>query len=382
MNFSYTREQQQFQQKARDFIRKKMAPEVGEYDRKSIFPQAAFAEFGQRGFLGVIVPPQYKGSGIGTMGYCILSEELGRLSAGYHHNGIFQTQKMIMKFGTEAQKKRFLPGLATGRIHAATAISEPEMGSSFAKMKTRARKTQDGYVLNGIKSHINDAAEADVMNLFAQTEKGLTVFLLEKGTSGFKIIRKLDPMGLRTSPIYEFELHNCLISEENMLGQDGQGLSVFIETFNFSRLGNASVFLGMAKAAIKEALNYASRRQVGKGFVTDFQGIRWMLAELFTKLEAAELLRNKAAALEEKGEEFSAAASMAKLFCGEVAVETINAAIRLTGSHGCYRDAPFERWLRDVKALEIAGGTSEIMKNIIAHQILKRQHSKSTDPST
>ena len=200
-----------------------MAPEAAEYDRISVFPQKTFAEFGERGFLGMIVPADYGGTGIGTMGYCLLSEALGRLSAGYHHNGIFQTQYMILNYGTEAQKKRFLPGLAVGRMHAATAISEPEMGSSFARMETTARKTRNGYILNGIKSHINDAAEADVMNVFAQTDKGLTVFLLEKGTAGFKIGRKLDPMGLRASPIYEFELKNCLIPKENLLGGDGQG---------------------------------------------------------------------------------------------------------------------------------------------------------------
>ncbi|UCF89862.1 MAG: acyl-CoA dehydrogenase family protein, partial [Desulfobacterales bacterium] len=349
------------------------APAVEEYDRKSLFPRKTFAEFGARGFLGVIVPPAYGGSGLGTLAYCLLSEELGRLSAGYHHNGLFQTQFMLLRFGTDQQKTRFLPGLATGKLHAATAISEPAMGSSFTKMTTFARRSRDAYILNGIKTHINDAAEADVMNLFARTDRGLTVFLLEKDTPGFKITRKLDPMGLRASPIYEFELKDCPIAQENVLGAEGEGLSIFIPTFNFSRLGNASVFLGMAKAALEAAVDFARRRKVGKDYVTDFQGIRWTIAELFTKVEAAELLRNKAATLEAMGEESSNLSSMAKLFGGEVAMEAIMAAIRITGSHGCYRDTPFERWLRDVKALEIAGGTPEIMKNIIANQILRKQ---------
>jgi len=373
MDFSYSQNQIQFQLKAREFIEKEMAPKVVEFDRLSMFDKKAFAKFGAQGFLGVIVPQKFGGLGLGTMEYCLLSEELGRLSAGYHHNGIFQTQKMIMRHGTEGQKNRFLPGLAIGKLHAATAISEPGAGSSFAKIKTFARKTKDNYILNGVKSHINDAAEADIMNLLARTERGLTIFLLAKGTPGFKIKRKLDPIGLRASPIYEFELKESPIPKENILGQEGEGLSIFIDTFNFSRLGNASVFLGMAKAALEEALIFAGTREIGNQNVADFQGIRWIVAELYTQLEAAELLRNKAATIEKTKDYSSSIASMAKLFCGEVAVETIMAAIRITGSHGCYRDKPFERWLRDAKALEIAGGTPEIMKNLVADQILKKR---------
>ena len=373
MDYAYSRELIEFQQRARDFIREKMAPEVAEYDRKSVFPRQAFRDFGQAGFLGVIVPPEYDGLGMGAMAYCLLSEELGRLSAGYHHNGIFQTQHMILNHGTDDQKQKFLRNLATGSYHAATAISEPEMGSSFAKIKTYAKKEKGVYIVNGVKSHINDAAEADVMNLLAKTDRGLTIFLLERGTPGFKIRRKLDPIGLRTSPIYEFELKDCPISHDNRLGEEGQGLQVFIDTFNFSRLGNASVFLGMAKAAMEYAVDFARQRKVGKGYVTDFQGIRWTIAELFTKLEAAELLRNKAATLPAADSDLGRLSAMAKLLCGEVAVDAILGAMRMTGSHGCYRDAPFERWLCDTKAEEIAGGPPEIMKNIIANHILKKE---------
>lgn len=373
MDFEYSQQLLEFQQRARDFIQGRMAPEVEQYDRSSVFPKRAFREFGKQGFLGVIVPPDYGGLGLGTMAYCLLSEELGRLSAGYHHNGIFQTQYMILHHGTDEQKRRFLPGLATGKLHAATGISEPAMGSSFAHMQTFAKKGKDGYILNGVKSHINDAAEADVMNLIARAASGPTIFLLQKGTPGFKIRRKMDPIGLRTSPIYEFELRDCPIAQKNVIGLEGQGLSIFIHTFNFSRLGNASVFLGMAKAALEAAIDYARRREVGNQYVTDFQGIRWMIAELYTRLEAAELLRNKAATIAEQGGDFSNLSAMAKLFCGELSVDAIKTAIRITGSHGCYRDAPFERWLRDTTAEEISGGPPEIMKNIIAAQILKKE---------
>lgn len=373
MDYTYSRQLIEFQQRAREFIQKNMAPEAEDCDRKSIFPRQTFRDFGKEGFLGVIVPRTYGGSGMGAMAYCLLSEELGRLSAGYHHNGIFQTQHMILNFGTDAQKQKILRDLATGTLHAATAISEPGMGSSFAQIKTYAKKEKDVYILNGVKSHINDAAEADIMNLLAQTDRGLTIFLLERGTPGFKIRRKLDPIGLRTSPIYEFELLDCPVALENRLGDEGRGLQIFIDTFNFSRLGNASVFLGMAKAALEAAIEYARRRNVGERYVTDFQGIRWTIAELFTKLEAAELLRNKAAIMHTQGRDYASLSAMAKLLCGDVAVDAIMAAMRMTGSYGCYRDAPFERWLRDAKAEEIAGGPPEIMKNIIANQILKKE---------
>jgi len=371
MEFKYSSSQLAFKQKAREFITREMAPEADDCDRKSVFPKKTFSKFGRDGFLGVIVPEKYGGLGLGTMEYCLLSEELGRLSAGYHHNNLYQTQKMILHYGTEEQKQRFLPGLATGKHHAATAISEPEMGSSFANMQTIAKSHKDGYIVNGIKSHINDAAEADVLNLFAKTDQGVTIFLLEKDTPGFNITRKLDPMGLRASPIYEFELKDCHIPKKNKIGQSGQGVDIFISTFNFSRLGNASVFLGTAKAALESAVGFAMQRKIGEKSVTDFQGIRWMIADLYTKVEAAELLRNKGVVFDNQKEDMFDYASMAKLFCGEVATEVVMAAIKITGSYGCYRDKPFERWLRDVKALEIAGGTPEIMKNIVANKILK-----------
>jgi alkylation response protein AidB-like acyl-CoA dehydrogenase len=371
MDSKYTPEQLAFKDSARQFIQTKMAPGVDECDRKSVFPAETFRAFGKQGFLGVIVPKQYGGLGMGTMEYCLLSEEIGRLSAGYHHNNLFQTQKMLLSNGTEQQKEKYLQGLASGELHAATAISEPGMGSSFSRMGTRAVETDGGYVINGVKSHINDAAEADVLNVFAATPEGTSIFLLEKETPGFKITGKLDPIGMRASPIYEFELDDCFISKENLLGNPGDGTKIFINTFNFSRLGNASVFLGTAKAALGKAVSFAAQRKVREHAVTDYQGIRWMIADLATRIKAAELLRNRGAVLVENNSDHEAMASMAKLYCGETAVDVVRAAIKICGSFGCYRDQPFERWLRDVAALEIAGGTPEVMKNIIINSVME-----------
>ena len=370
MKFDYSLQQSVFQAKVRGFVQKYMVPGAAACDRKSVFPKEVFREFGKQGFLGVIVPEKYGGLGLGTMEYCLLSEEVGRLSAGYHHNNLFQTQKMLLNYGTQNQKRKYLRGLASGEIHAATAISEPAMGSSFAGMETIAREDHDVFIVNGVKSHINDALEADILNLFVRTNQGTTILLLEKNTPGFNITKKLDPMGMRASPIYEFELRDCRIPKNNLVGLPGQAVEIFISTFNFSRLGNASVFLGTAKAALDKAVRFAAERKIGRGTVKDFQGIRWMIAELRTKLEAAELLRNKGVVAGEDSGNVLDFASMAKLYCGDIANEVVNTAMKITGSYGCYREQPFEMWLRDVKALEIAGGTPEIMKNIIADQIL------------
>ncbi|MBI4773359.1 MAG: acyl-CoA/acyl-ACP dehydrogenase [Deltaproteobacteria bacterium] len=363
-----------FQQKARAFIRQYMAPEIDEYDRKSVFPRETFKKFGAQGFLGASVPKDFGGQGLGTPGYCLLCEELGRLGAGAIHNGIFQTQKMILVCGSEELKQIYLPGLCSGDIHAATAISEPDMGSSFAMMTTSAGRDGAFYVLNGEKTHINDAAEADLINVFAKTDAGLSVFLVEKGTAGFFVTQKLDPMGLRSSPIYAVKFSECRIPETRLVGTEGGGLAVFTTTFNFSRLGNASTFIGMAREALERAVEFAKQRKIGSSYVADFQGIRWIVADLHTKLEAAVLLRDKAAYTEEAGRDVSNLSSMAKYYAGEMATEAVMSAIRVMGSHGCYRDSPFERLLRDVKALEIAGGTPEIMKNVIASSILGRVH--------
>lgn len=370
MDFEYSPDLVTFQQEARAFIREYMAPEIDEYDRESVFPRETFRKFGAQGFLGAAVPKGFGGKGLGTPGYCLLCEELGRLGAGAIHNGIFQTQKMILFCGSEELKRTYLPGLSSGAIHAATAISEPDMGSSFALMMTFARRDGAFYVLNGEKTHINDAAEAELINVFAKTDSGLSVLLVEKGTDGFLVTEKLDPIGLRSSPIYTVKFSECRIPEARLVGREGGGLAVFTTTFNFSRLGNASTFIGMAREALDRAVEFAKQRKIGSSHVADFQGIRWILADLHTKLEAAVLLRDKAAYAEEARREISSLSSMAKYYAGEMATEAVMSAIRIMGSHGCYRNGPFDRLLRDVKALEIAGGTPEIMKNVIASAIL------------
>lgn len=371
MDFEWSDFQKDLRIRVRSFAEKVIEPEAAEFDQKGLFPWETYRKMGEGKFLGLIVPTKYGGGNGGALEYAILCEEIGKVSPAYIHNGHYQTEKMLFHYGREDQRCYYLPRLASGEYLAATAISEPGVGSSFENMSATAQPKGDVYILNGVKTHINDAAEAKVINFFAMAPSGLSVFLIDPHQPGFKIINKLDPIGLRASPIYSFRLENYHAPREWLIGEEGKGLSVFFSAFNFSRLGNASCLLGIAMAALEKAINFAQKRKVGHKLTTDFQGIRWLIAELTTKLEAAIVLRDKAAWMEDQGKNPVRETSMAKLMAGETSIEVVTKAMQITGSFGCYRDTPFERYLRDAKSLCIAGGTLEVMKNNIARKILE-----------
>jgi alkylation response protein AidB-like acyl-CoA dehydrogenase len=366
MNYNYTIEQKALMKRVREFSQKTIAPEALYYDLKSVYPRKTIRKMGKEGFFGVIIPKEFGGLALSTLEYGIVQQEVAAVSPGYTHNGQYQSQKGLLLFGTEDQKKGYLGKLSAAEYIGAIAISEREVGSSFKRMETRAVKKGNAYILHGHKTHINDAAESHVMLLMAKAEKGLTVFILEEDTPGVTFTKKLDPIGLRSSPMYEFTLENVRLPRTQLLGEEGKGLEVFFGIFNFSRIGNASVFIGISHGALNAAIEYAKQRYAGGSRVAEFQGIRWIIADLLTKVEAAELLRNNAALLESAGSPCASETCMAKYFAGEVAREVTNKAIEITGSHGCYRDQPYEMLFRDAKALLVAGGSSEVMKNAIA----------------
>ena len=372
MDFTLGPELGAFQARAREYVASDVMRQIEPYEETSTFPAEIFRAMGREGFIGVSLPGEYGGLDLGTLGFCILSEEVAKASAGLTHNGHYQTQRMLLRRGTDEQKAKYLSKLVSGEYVAAMAISEPRVGSSFEKMQTSARRAGGEHILNGFKTNINDAAEADVVTTFAVAEEGLTVFLVEKGNPGFQVVRKLDPMGMRSSPLYEFALRDCHIPREQVLGKPGRALAVFFEAFNFSRLGNASALLGIARFAFEQALAFAAKREVGHRKVSEFQGIRWMLAEMKTRTEAAALLRDRAAVMEDQGQDAALECSMAKLLCGEVAMDVVPQAIEVMGSYGTLRTSPFPRLLLDAKTLCIAGGTLEVMKNNIAGQLLGR----------
>ncbi len=367
MDFKYSSEQLQLIREVAGFAKEESAA-TRDYEEKSIFPKDLYRKIGERGWTGPIVPEAYGGMGKGAIEYCIIMEELNKeLIIGPQTN--VQLEKMLLSFGTERQKRQYLPRLANGEYVAALAISEPQAGSSFKNLQTMAKKSNGFYIVNGKKSHINLAADADVLMVFARTDVGLTCLLVDRDTPGVRF-EKLDPLGMRTLPAYDVFL-DCRVPSDQLLGEEGKGLAVFLATFNLSRIGNASALIGFARGCLEHAVNYARNRKVGDSYVTDFQGIQWMMAEMVAELEAARLIRDRAAWAEDAGVEHTLDTSIAKLLAAEVAEKIVSRAFSLTGSYACYRESPFEHYWREIKTLHIAGGSSEIMKNTIAREILR-----------
>jgi len=371
MDFELSDEHLQLRQSLRNYVEQTILPAIPGYEEKSILPLDMFRKLGEKGFLKAHIPKEHGGQGLGSIAYCLVCEELGKAGAGMIHNGHFQTGKMLIQYGTRKQKKMYLEKLLTGEYLAATAITEPTVGSSFANMQTRVKKQGNAYVLNGVKTLINDAAEADIMNVFAKGPEGISVLLVEKNTPGFKVVKKMDPIGMRSSPVYEFELKDCAVSADQLIGKLGEGLNAFFSAFNFSRLGNSSAALGIAQSAFDKTLSYLKQRAVGTRTATEFQGLRWQMAEMSTKLEAARLLRNRAAMLEDRNQDISLLSSQTKLMCVEVAEQVVSNCIQATGRYGCLRDSLFDMYLRDVKVLGTAGGSLEVMKNNIARHLIE-----------
>lgn len=363
MDLSYTEEQRALQSRAQEFAAEHRETLDQCYEEHR-FPMKVFQQGTSIG-TGVIIPEVYGGQGKGAIEYSIVNEQIGIFQTS------FQLARAIIENGTEEQKAEYLSKLANCEYPGAITISEPNTGSSLKNMETVAVKDGDEWVLDGTKTHANLGAEAGLHKVYASTEEGLTVFLIEKGTPGLKITNKLDPIGLRNLPIYDLELDECRVPEEAVLGEVGGGYEVFFSTFNFSRIGNASSLIGTGKRAVKDAIEYASEREVDEeNVVTDFQGIRWMVADSHTRLQAASRLRDEAAWRIDAGKSAVLHTSMAKLMAAYAALPATTNAIQMTGAHGLYYDQPFITYFNDAKTLEVAGGSKEIMRNVIADEIL------------
>ncbi len=363
MDFSYTEEQKQLKRRVKSFTAEHSDRLDQCYEKKQ-FPSSVFEEAVDVG-PGTIIPEQYGGHGKGAIEYSIINEEIGLFQTS------FQLARAINETGSDEQKKQYLPDLANCEYPGAITISEPNTGSSLKNMETKAEPTENGYILNGKKTHANLGAEAGLHKIYAMTEEGLTAFLVEQGNPGIEIKTQLDPIGLRDMPIYDLELNDCEVPERAVLGEVGGGYEVFFSTFNFSRVGNASSLLGRGKRALQKAIEYADRRSIDdENVVTDFQGIRWMIADAYTRLEAASRLRDEAAWRIENGKSAALHTSMAKLMAAYASLPAISTAIQITGAHGLYRDQPFIKYFNDAKTLEVAGGSREVMRNVIADNVL------------
>jgi len=377
--FVLTEDQEHLRREIRDFAAREIGPNVLAWDEASEFPLDVVKKLGKLGLLGVIFPSEYGGAGLGYVDYVLAIEELSAVDGSIGiivaaHNSLGTNH--IFLAGNEAQKKKYIPRLASGEWLAAWGLTEPGAGSDASNSRTTAVKKGDHYVLNGSKTFITNGRYADAIVVIAATDKskgthGLSAFIVEKGTKGFRPGKKENKLGLRASDTSELIFEDCEIPAENLLGSEGEGFIDAMRVLDGGRISIAALSLGIARGALDSALKYVKeRRQFGKA-IAEFQGIQWKLADMATELDAARLLTQRAAVLKDAGRKVTRESSMAKLFASEVAVRICNDAVQLFGGYGFIKDYPAEKYYRDVKLCTIGEGTSEIQRMVIAREILK-----------
>jgi alkylation response protein AidB-like acyl-CoA dehydrogenase len=344
-------------------------PELDLANRANKFPRELYQELGRLGYLGPLVPAEYGGLGGGVPEYVVISEEVGRhgLVSGQI---AAQGQRWLLDWGTDEQKDRWLRGIATGELVFSECISEKNAGSSFKAMKSTAVRDGGDWLLTGSKTHINLGADCDVTLFYAMAPEGLTSFLVDMTLPGIRT-HVTRAIGLRLIRTADVEFEGVRVPDSARLGPPGGGLQTFLSTFNISRLGNASELIGLGRRALELGLRYAGEREVGDGVVTDFQGIRWLVADAWTSLRAAALARDDAAVAHDRGEDIALLTTTAKRLAITAAEQASDTAYSLVGGHGLYFDTPYSDILNDIKVLKVAGGSSEIMRNYIAQRVLK-----------
>src|SRR5579863_3539361 len=379
MDFGYTLEQQHLRKTVRAFCEAEIRPHVMEWDESQTFPDQVFRKLGELGVLGAVFPEELGGSGFSYVDYSLVIEELARidpsvaLCAAAH---VSLCMNHIFLAGSEEQKQRYLPKLASGEWIGSWALTEPESGSDAGGTHTRAVRESDCWVINGSKTFTTNGQVADVCVVMAVTDRaasshGISAFLVEKGTPGFRPGKKENKLGLRASDTSELIFEDCEIPEENLLGAAGEGFIDAMRVLDGGRISIAALALGIGRGALDAALKYVKeRRQFGKA-IAEFQGIQWKLADMATELDAARLLTQRAAILKDAGRKVTRESSMAKLFASEVAVRICDEAVQLFGGYGFIKDYPAEKYYRDVKLCTIGEGTSEIQRMVIAREILK-----------
>jgi alkylation response protein AidB-like acyl-CoA dehydrogenase len=382
VDFSFTDEQQQLRKSIREFAEGEIAPHIMEWDEASHFPLEIMPKLAEMGLLGIIFPEQYGGAGLGYIEYVTAVEELSRVDGSIGiivaaHNSLCSNH--IYKFGTEAQKQKYLVPLAQGKKIGAWSLTEPEAGSDAGGTRTTARRDGDHYIINGSKTFTTNGHYADTCVAMAVTDKskgshGISAFILEKGMPGFRPGKKENKLGLRASDTSEIIFTDCRVPAANLLGPDGEGFTGSLAILDGGRISIAALGLGMAQGALDAALSYAKqRKQFGKT-ISEFQAIQFKLADMATEVEAARLLVYRAAWLaDQKSVRFSKESSMAKLYAGEVAVKVANECVQIHGGYGFIKDYPAEKFYRDVKLCTIGEGTSEIQKLVIARQLLGKK---------
>lgn len=380
MNFEYTEEQKHIASSAKDFAEKLIRPFIMEWDEAQIFPVSLFKKAGEMGFMGVFVPVEYGGSGLGYHEYIAIIEEISKVdpSIGLSvaaHNSLCTGH--ILSFSNVEQKKRWLPKLATGEWIGAWGLTEHNTGSDAGGMNTTAVKDGDYYVINGAKNFITHGISGDIAVVIARTGKkgdsrGMSAFVIEKGTPGFTSGKKEDKLGMRASETAELIFDNCRIHKDNLLGKEGEGFIQALKVLDGGRISIGALSLGISKGAYEASLKYSQEReQFGKP-ISSFQGISFKLADMATEIEASELLLHKAAYLKNKGESVTKIGAMAKMYASEVCVKISNEAVQIHGGYGYTKVYPVEKFYRDSKLCTIGEGTTEIQKLVIARNILNK----------
>jgi alkylation response protein AidB-like acyl-CoA dehydrogenase len=388
LEFSLTDEQQQLRRTVREFAEAEILPHVMEWDEVSKFPSEIIPKLAEMGFLGVIFPEKYGGAGMGYVEYAIIIEELSRVDGSIGiivaaHNSLCTNH--IYKFGTEEQKKKYVTPLAQGKKLGCWSLTEPEAGSDAGGTRTTAVRKDGGWLINGSKTFTTNGHYADVCVGMAVTDAskkshGISAFIIEKGTPGFRPGKKENKLGLRASDTSEVVFTDCRVPAQNLLGKEGEGFVNSLQILDGGRISIASLGLGMAQGAYECSVKYAKqRKQFGKP-IGDFQAIQFKLADMATQIEAARLLTYQAAWLADRAiaagdddSRITRESSMAKLYAGEVAVRVANEAVQIHGGYGFIKDYPAEKYYRDVKLCTIGEGTSEIQRLVIARQILGKK---------
>lgn len=379
MDYLLTDEQKMIKDLAHKVAEEKIRPVAAKYDQSEEYPWDVIKVIAESDLFGLFIPEEYGGMSVGVLNLCLATEEFSRACGGIavcYAASALGTFPIVL-FGTEEQKKKYLPDLAKGKKVAAFAVTEPEAGSDASAIKTTAKKEGDHYVLNGLKHFITNGGDAEIYVVIAMTDKnkgarGASAFIVEKGTPGFTFGKKEDKFGIRASSTRELIFTDCKIPKENLLAREGMGFIVTMRTFDMSRPGVAAQALGIAQGALELAVKYAKERQQFGKSISSFQGIQWMLADMATEIEAARALVYATARMVDAGiKDVAKESAMAKLYASDVAMKVTVDALQIFGGYGYMRDYPIEKYVRDAKITQIYEGTNQIQRSIIALQLIK-----------
>ncbi len=380
MDFELDEQHRILRQSVREFCEREVRPHARKWDAEEHFPQEIVPKLAELGLLGIRIPEEYGGAGMDTLSYAICVEECARVDGSLaltvaSHNGLGTGH--ILAFGNDEQKQKYLPKAASGEWLAAWALTEPGSGSDSAAMKTTAARVGDDWVLNGTKMFITQGSVGGFCVVLARTNKdvpaqrGITAFIVDRGTKGFSASKKLEKYGCRSSDTVELTLDNVRVPDSQRLGDVDQGFYDTMSILDRGRISIAAMALGLGRGALSMALGYSKERQAFGKPIAEFQAIQWMLADAATTLDASELLIQRAALLCDRGEPYSREAAMAKLFASEAATKACNDALQIHGGYGYTREFDVERHLRDVKICEIGEGTSQVQRMVIAKHLLR-----------